>query len=52
MVKAVIFDCFGVIISDSLTVMVDELSRTKPEQAKEIREMMRACNQGLLDSVF
>jgi putative hydrolase of the HAD superfamily len=50
MVKAVIFDCFGVIISDSLTVMVDELSRTKPEQAKEIREMMRACNQGLLDS--
>jgi epoxide hydrolase-like predicted phosphatase len=50
MIKAVIFDCFGVIVSDSLTVMIDELSSSRPDEARDIREMMRACNQGLLDS--
>lgn len=50
MIRAVIFDCFGVIISDSLTVIVEELSQTNPEGAEEIRDLVRASNKGLLDS--
>src|ERR1700745_2881837 len=49
MIRAIIFDCFGVIITDALSVIVDELSLRDPEGAQEIRDLVRASNKGILD---
>lgn len=45
MIKAIIFDCFGVLISDALTVMCDELERKDPEAIKEVWELIRQANR-------
>lgn len=49
MIRAVIFDCFGVIITDSLHVIVGELAQSNPEGADEIRDLVRAANKGIID---
>ncbi len=36
MIKAVIFDCFGVLVNDALQGIVDELEKHDPETAKQI----------------
>jgi len=49
MVRAVIFDCFGVLISDALSVIVGNLQATDHEGAEEIRHLVGLSNRGLLD---
>lgn len=49
MIKAVIFDCFGVIISDALQVVCDELAATDRAGADAVRDLVRASNKGLID---
>lgn len=48
MIRAILFDCFGVIITDALKVVVDELNETKPEQSREVMDVIHAFNRGLL----
>jgi len=48
MVRAVIFDCFGVIISDALEVIVSELRVTRPEAARQVHDLVLASNRGHL----
>ncbi len=50
MIKAVIFDCFGVIITDALSVIVEEVRARDPEAAEDIRGLVHASNKGLIDS--
>lgn len=50
MIRAVIFDCFGVIITDALSVIVDEVRARDPEAAEDIRGLVHAANKGLIDS--
>ena len=49
MIRAIIFDCFGVLITDALKVVRDDLYRMNPEGALEVDELVRAANVGLLD---
>lgn len=48
MVRAVIFDCFGVIISDSLEVWLGELRENKFEGVDEIVLTLDAASRGLI----
>jgi HAD superfamily hydrolase (TIGR01509 family) len=50
MIKAIIFDCFGVLVSDALQVIHDELYAKDPAAAAEIRGLVRGSNRGILDS--
>lgn len=49
MIKAVIFDCFGVLITDVFGVIVQELQANAPEKAAELLELVRAANYGAID---
>ncbi len=49
MIKAIIFDCFGVVLNDSLQEIRAELSRRDPEAALEVRDIIAANNRGLID---
>ncbi len=49
MIKAIIFDCFGVIITDRLQILRDELAETNAQAADEVTELIRAVNKGVLD---
>lgn len=46
MVKAIIFDCFGVLISDALGAMVGEIEEKDPASAKEILAILHAAGKG------
>jgi HAD superfamily hydrolase (TIGR01509 family) len=46
MIKAVIFDCFGVLITDALGAMVSEIRETKPNEAQEILSILTAAAKG------
>ncbi len=46
MIKAVIFDCFGVIISDGLKQFMEELDKTNPEARQTINYYVRLANSG------
>jgi len=48
MIRAVIFDCFGVLITDSLQVMHDQLAAVNPASARELKDMVQLTNKGLL----
>lgn len=48
MVRAIIFDCFGVIITDALKVVIDGLEISNPAAAKQIVDIIRANNRGLI----
>jgi epoxide hydrolase-like predicted phosphatase len=48
MVKAVIFDCFGVIITDALHAVLNELDEDKPEARAEIMNLVHAANVGMM----
>src|SRR5579884_1855768 len=50
MIKAVIFDCFGVIMTDALKVVRAELLSTRPEAAKELIDTVHATNRGLVSA--
>jgi putative hydrolase of the HAD superfamily len=49
MIKAIIFDCFGVILTDALSVIVGEFETRNPEGAREIRSLNHAANRGILE---
>ena len=50
MIQAIIFDCFGVLITDALKAIRDELYRRDPEGAREVDQLIRAANLGIIDS--
>lgn len=50
MIKAVIFDCFGVIISDGLSVILQELGRTNPEAKKYVIQEVDSAITGQIET--
>jgi len=48
MVTAILFDCFGVLLTDALAVMVDEFAKKDPEAADQIRELAIMTSRGIL----
>lgn len=46
--KAIIFDCFGVLVSDALEVMVADLRTGNPAVADAITKTVIRANQGLI----
>lgn len=49
MVKVVIFDCFGVIITDALEMLRTDLVQTQPDKAARIEDIINASNRGFLE---
>lgn len=48
MIKAIIFDCFGVLISDGFSNIVNEFGLKQPKRAARIDRKMDAANKGLV----
>ncbi len=48
MIKAVIFDCFGVLIGDGLELLCQELEKTDPEGRAFITDNVRLANRGII----
>lgn len=48
MIKAVIFDCFGVLIGDVLRTQVEAVERLDPPRGRMLRDAMRAADRGML----
>jgi putative hydrolase of the HAD superfamily len=48
MIKAIIFDCFGVLVTDALQVIVDELRSRDPTGADEVVALVRSANRGII----
>lgn len=46
MIKAIVFDCFGVVITDALQVMVDELAEKDPGVPERIHQLIYRSNRG------
>jgi HAD superfamily hydrolase (TIGR01509 family) len=49
MIRAVIFDCFGVVVSDGLNVMCSEFLSDQPESVKEVWSLVDQTNRGALN---
>jgi HAD superfamily hydrolase (TIGR01509 family) len=49
MIKAIIYDCFGVLITDKLQELRDEVARHDPAAADEMMKLVRAANKGILE---
>lgn len=49
MIKAVIFDCFSVLIGDASKAAAAELWHSNPEKGDEYRAVSRASDAGILD---
>lgn len=48
MIKAIIFDCFGVLLGNAYKMHLTEVEREDPERAKEIRAINHASDMGIL----
>lgn len=48
MIKAIIFDCFGVLLGNAYKIHLAEVERVDPERAKEIRAINHASDMGIL----
>lgn len=48
MIKAIIFDCFGVFIGNPYKVRVEALEKTDPEKARQMHIINHASDRGLL----
>ena len=46
--KAVIFDCFGVLLGSAYKTQLAELEATSPEKAEQIRAISHASDRGIL----
>jgi HAD superfamily hydrolase (TIGR01549 family) len=46
MIKAIVFDCFGVLITDALGAMVAEIQEKDPATAAEILAILNAAGKG------
>lgn len=49
MIKTIIFDCFGVLVTDALEAIVSELRMTDAETADEIVALVHAASKGAMD---
>lgn len=49
MIKAIIFDCFGVIITDALSELLAELETTDPEKAERVIGLLNSASKGAMD---
>ena len=50
MVRAILFDCFGVIVTDALKTVIEELDASNPVLSRQVMDVIHANNRGLLDS--
>ncbi len=48
-IEAIIFDFFGVIITDALSALCNELVETDPAAVQELRSLIHAANKGVID---
>lgn len=48
MIKAIIFDCFGVLLGNAYKMHLTELEQVDPEKAKEVRAINHASDMGIL----
>jgi len=48
MIKAIIFDCFGVLLGNAYKMHLTEVEKVDPERAKEIRAINHASDMGIL----
>ncbi len=48
MIKAIIFDCFGVLLGNAYKIHLAEVEKADPEKAKEIRAINHASDMGIL----
>lgn len=48
MIKAIIFDLFGVLVTDALEALVTELKETQPEVADQVVRLVVASNNGTI----
>lgn len=48
MIKAIIFDCFGVLLGNAYKIHLAEVERDDPERAAEIRAINHASDMGIL----
>lgn len=48
MVKAIIFDCFGVLLTDALSILCGELEARDPDKMHELRAIIHAANRGII----
>jgi putative hydrolase of the HAD superfamily len=49
MIKAIIFDCFGVLITDALTNVIEDLRIIDSAKAEQINSLVMASNRGQID---
>lgn len=49
MIKAIVFDCFGVILTDALSAICDNLANDDPGGVQEIRSLVHAANKGIIE---
>lgn len=50
MIRAVIFDCFGVIITDALKPLTAELNERDPDAKERVVRLMNLANSGVMSS--
>ena len=48
--KAIIFDCFGVLLVDKLKILLDEIRQQNPKKGRELTDILVANHRGFLDS--
>jgi HAD superfamily hydrolase (TIGR01509 family) len=48
MIKAVIFDCFGVIITDAMQLVRQELDAKSPKDGQKMHDIILANNRGII----
>jgi len=48
MIKAIIFDCFGVFIGNPYKIRVQALEQTDPQKAQQMHDINRASDRGFL----
>lgn len=49
MIKAIIFDCFGVLLGNAYKMHLIEVEKTDPDRAAEIRAINHAADMGILN---
>jgi len=47
-IRAVVFDCFGVLLADVLRTKADQIEHTNPEAAQRLFAAMRAGDRGII----
>jgi HAD superfamily hydrolase (TIGR01509 family) len=50
MVTAIVFDCFGVILTDALSDIIAALEDNDPEKSARIKRLVQAASKGAIDA--